>query len=374
MDLAVLDLPPGQALLDALRRALDGGPPILPLDPALPARQRDRLLAALRPDEPIHPDVAVVIATSGSTGAPKGVELEAKALDASARASLARIGAQPGDRWLCCLPTSHIAGIQVLVRALVLGNDPLILDRFDVAAVAEAEATHVSLVPTMLLRLLNAGVDVARFSCILLGGAGAPAELLDRARAAGARIVTTYGMTETAGGCVYDGRPLDGVDACVEQDGRIRIRGPVLARGYRHRPDLDAEAFHDGWFLTHDLGRWAPDGRLEVLGRADDVIVTGGESVAPAAVAGLLTEHPGVAEAAVIGRCDPEWGQRVVAVVVPADPRQPPALDALRRFVAGRATGAHAPRELILVDALPLLGSGKLDRAALVGKVTPAIG
>jgi o-succinylbenzoate---CoA ligase len=373
MNPVVLGLPPGPALFDALRRALDGGPAILPVDPRLPLQARNRLLAALRPDEPVDPDVALVIATSGSTGAPKGVELTAAALQASAKASLARIGAQPGDRWLCCMPTHHIAGIQVLVRALVLGTDPLILDRFDVTAVTETEATHVSLVPTMLLRLLDAGVDVARFRCILLGGADAPPRLLDRARAAGARIITTYGMTETAGGCVYDGRPLDGVEVtlsrCEEdrnqrdpragESGRIRIRGPVLCRRYRARPDLDAEAFHDGWFATHDLGRWAPDGRLEVLSRIDDVIVTGGENVAPAAVATLLAEHPGVAAAAVVGRPDPEWGQRVVALVVPADPRQPPALEGLRRFVAERATAAHAPRELVLVDALPLLPSGK---------------
>ncbi|MGH8903648.1 MAG: AMP-binding protein [Egibacteraceae bacterium] len=371
--LVVLELPPGSALADALRTALGGGPAILPLDPGLPPHERNRLLTALRPDAPIHPDVAVVIATSGSTGASKGVELTAAALEASARASLARLQAQPGDRWLCCLPTSHIAGIQVLVRALMLGTDPLIHQRFDIAAVAEADATHVSLVPTMLLRLLDAGVDVARFGCILLGGADAPAGLLDRARAVGARIVTTYGMTETAGGCVYDGRPLDGVDVRVGEDGRIRVRGPVLARGYRGRPLLDAEAFRDGWFCTADLGRWAPDGRLEVLGRADDVIVTGGENVAAATVAGLLAEHPDVAEAAVVGRRDREWGQRVVAVVVPADPCEPPALDALRRFVAERATGAHAPRELVLVDALPLLPSGKLDRAALVGEVRPQL-
>lgn len=371
--LITLALPSGPALLDALRGALDGGPAILPLPASKP--EQDLVRAALRPDELVHPEVAVVIATSGSTGVPKGVELTAVALQASAAASLARIGARPDDRWLCCLPTSHIAGIQVLVRALVLGTEPVILPRFEPMAVATAEATHVSLVPTMLLRLLDAGVDLARFRCILLGGASAPPALLDRARAADARIVTTYGMTETAGGCVYEGRPLDGVEVAIRREGvggdtpdghgHIDLRGPVLFRGYRGRPDLDAVAFRQGWFRTPDLGRWTPDGRLTVLGRADEVIITGGENVAPVAVAGILAEHPAVAEATVVGRPDHEWGQRVVAIVVPRDPRQPPSLDALRGFVAERGSPAQAPRELVLVDRLPLLRSGKVDRAAL---------
>ncbi|MGH8933723.1 MAG: AMP-binding protein [Egibacteraceae bacterium] len=362
MAVAVLDLPPGVELLGALRQALDGGPAILPLDPRLPGAQRERLLAALRPGDPVHPDVAVVLATSGSAGTPKGVELTGKALYASAEASLARLGATSRDRWLCCLPPSHIAGVQVLVRALVLGTEPVIHPRFDPADVARADATHISVVPTMLLRLLDAGVDVARFDGILLGGASTPPRLLARARAAGARIVTTYGMTETAGGCVYDGRPLDGVEVELAPDGLIRIRGAVLARGYRCAAD---ELLSDGWFQTSDLGSMSGDGRLQVLGRADEMIVTGGENVAPDAVAALLTEHPDVRDAAVVGRPDPEWGHRVVALVVPANPTQPPTLDLLRRFVTAHATAAHAPRELVLLDALPLLPNGKLDRAAL---------
>jgi O-succinylbenzoic acid--CoA ligase len=368
MTVAVLDLPAGPELLGALRRALDGGPPILPLDPRLPGPQRHRLLAALRPDAPAHPDVAVVIATSGSTGQPNGVELTRAALLASAEASLARLEATTRDRWLCCLPTSHIAGIQVLIRALILDTQPVIHERFDPAAIAEAEGvTHISLVPTMLQRLLDAGVDVGRFDRILLGGADAAPGLLARARAAGARIVTTYGMTETAGGCVYDGRPLDRVEVAIAADHRIRIRGPVLFHRYRnHNHDHSpGDRLVDGWFDTADAGRWRDGGRLEVLGRADDMIVTGGENIAPAAVAAILSEHPQVADAAVTARPDPEWGQRVVAIVVPADPGCPPSLEALRGLVAEQATPAHAPRELVLADALPLLPSGKLDRAAL---------
>lgn len=385
--LHALLLPPGGPLVAGVAAALDGsGPAVAPLDPAAPAASIRRLLAALRPAAVVTPDgvqqyedavpvdatTAAVVTTSGSTGEPKAVELPVAALVASARATLSRVDARAGDRWLLALPPWHVAGLQVIVRSLVAGTDPVVLPRFTVDGVAEHAAEHTALVPTMLRRLIAEQVDLSAFRTVLLGGAAPPAELLAAARAAGMRVVTTYGMTETCGGCVYDGEPLDGVRVAVDADGAIRLGGPVLASGYRLRPEWTGRSFAGGWFHTTDLGRLTVDGRLEVLGRADDVVVTGGEKVAPQAVADLLSTHPAVAEVAVVGRPDPQWGQRVVAVVVPSDPAAPPTLAELRRHV-GRSAPRHlAPRELLLVERIPMLASGKPDRAALAGPASPA--
>lgn len=366
-----LRLPPGPAFVEALDAVWADGDAVLPLAPDLPGPAVRRALVAFRPDriiddagehpvddgEPVRPGTALVVATSGTTGEPKGVELGHAALLASARASLERLRAGPGDRWLCCLPLTHVAGLQVLVRSRLLGTLAVVQPRFDPAAVASADATMVSLVPTMLRRLLDAGVDVRRFRAILLGGAAPPAELLDRAREAGARVIVSYGMTETCGGCVYDGVPLGGVEAALGEEGTILLRGPVLLSGYRGR--AEAPLFDDGWFRTADRGRWTADGRLEVLGRVDDVIVTGGYNVAAGGVATLLREHPRVADAAVAGRPDAELGQRVVATIVPRDPDRPPTLAELRAFVAERLAPYAAPRELTLVDALGRSALGK---------------
>ncbi|MDQ3538592.1 MAG: AMP-binding protein [Actinomycetota bacterium] len=376
--LIAVQLPPGASQAAAITAVWDAGDAVLPLDPQLSEQSRDAVLAALRPEHLLddrglrdlpapartEAGVAAVILTSGSTGAPKAVELTSAALDASAAASLARIDAVPDDRWLCCLPLHHIAGLQVLVRARRARSAAVVHPGFDVAAVAaEPAVTMVSLVPTMLQRLLDAGADVSRFRRVLLGGAAPAPDLLARARRAGARIVVTYGMTETGGGCVYDGRPLDGVEVAVDADGRIRLRGPVLFRGYRGEPAATNQALRDGWLGTADLGRLTADGGLQVLGRADDVIITGGENVRAGEIAAALAEHPAIDEAAVVGRPDPEWGQRVVAFVVA--PGVAPALDEVRTFVRARLSGAHAPRELVVVDRLPRLASGKVDRLAL---------
>jgi o-succinylbenzoate---CoA ligase len=389
-------------MLEALPAALDGsGPAILPLDPAQPPARLAALLEALAPASietpegtkrlaPVTPggapgpgtrpgmpgvreDVALVIATSGSTGQPKGAELTAAALLASARASLRRIGARGGQRWLCCLPVFHVAGVQVLVRSLLAGAEPVISTRIDADLLGGAagqdlaggDGGYVSLVPTQLRRLLDAGAPVQSFRAILLGGAAPPAGLLARARSAGARVITTYGMSETCGGCVYDGIPLDGVRADVGSDGRIRLAGPVLFSGYRLRPDLTAAAMDGGWFVTSDLGSVDAGGRLAVLGRADDLINSGGEKVVAAQVEAVLASCTGVREAIVVGVPDPEWGERVTALVVPADPAAPPGLDLLRAHARASLPGYAAPRGLVLLAEIPLLPSGKPDRAAM---------
>jgi o-succinylbenzoate---CoA ligase len=372
-------------LMEALGAALDGtGPALLPVDPRLPAGRVTALLRALRPatletpdgpqrldpgDSPgVAPGTAVVIATSGSTGEPKGVELSAAALRHSARASLDRIGARPGEAWLSCLPPSHVSGLQVFVRSLLSGAAPAVLDRLTAQRAASAGATYVSLVPAQVRHLLDepGGREaLAGFRAILLGGAAAPAGLRAEAAAAGARVITTYGMSETCGGCVYDGQPLAGVSVRTGPDERIRLAGPVLFSGYRGRPGLTAAALEDGWFVTSDIGEVDAAGRLAVRGRADDMINTGGEKVSADEVASVLEDCPGVREAVVVGRPDPEWGERVTAIVVPADPAAPPGLDVLRGFARGRLPDYAAPRAVVVVPAVPLLSSGKPDLRAL---------
>jgi o-succinylbenzoate---CoA ligase len=383
-------------MLEALAAALDGtGPAILPLDPDLPRPRLAALIEAFAPSViessdglernasapsgggqagGVGPDTALVIATSGSTGEPKGTELSAAALLASARASLRRIGAGPGERWLCCLPAFHIAGIQVLVRSLVAGAEPVVVSKLEPGALAASGCAHVSVVPTQLRRLVDAGDDLTVVATILLGGAAPGTGLVAAARAAGASVVTTYGMSETCGGCVYDGVPLDGVSVDVGADGRIRIAGPVLFSGYRLRPDLFAAAREGRWFVTSDLGAFGPSGELLVRGRADDVINTGGEKVVAAEVEAALGSCAGLREAVVVGRPDPEWGEVVTAVVVPADPSAPPLLADVRAHVRARLPGYAVPAALVLVPELPMLPSGKPDRAALRARTAGTLG
>ncbi|NUS07013.1 MAG: AMP-binding protein [Nonomuraea sp.] len=360
--------PPGPGLFTAIREALSGdGPAVLPLQPGHAREALETLRPTHVDGEPraggagVPGDVAVVIATSGSTGAPKGVLLSATALRASAAASLRRIEASKGERWLCCLPVSHVSGLQVLVRALLSDTEPIIHPSFDPRAVLGSGADHVSLVPTQLHRLVEMEADLSVFRTIVLGGAAPRAGLVERAVELGARVFTTYGMSETCGGCVYNGRPLYNVDLKIGADGLIRIAGPVLFSDYRFG---EPAAFDGDWFVTSDLGELT-GGRLRVLGRADDVVNTGGEKVVAAAVAAVLETHPAIAEVAVAGLPDPEWGEAVTAFVVPADPAAPPTLAQLRAFCRDRLPAYAAPRDLRLLPALPLLPNGKTDLVRL---------
>ncbi|WP_083752372.1 o-succinylbenzoate--CoA ligase [Saccharothrix sp. ALI-22-I] len=366
--------------LDQLRAALsrDRAPAPTPANATgSGAEGRSPVLVAQPSDQPRPPpqgwetEAVLAVGTSGSTGEPKTVLLGAEALTTSAELTHARLGG-PGT-WLLALPTTHIAGIQVLVRSIVAGTEPGVMDLaagFRASGFATTARTvlatpgrhYTALVPTQLARLVaieGPGLAAIRqFDAVLIGGAATPPALLERSRQLGVRVVTTYGMSETSGGCVYDGLPLDGVRVRLV-DGRIEVGGPVLALGYQ-----GGERFGE-WFRTGDLGRIRPDGTLEVLGRADDVIISGGENIAPAQVERALTAQAGVREACVVGLADPEWGQVVGAAVVPDDPSAPPDVDELCAAV-GEAVGRFAmPKRVVFVSELPQRGPGKVDRRAV---------
>ena len=300
-------------------------------------------------------DVRLVVETSGSTGAPKGVLLSRAAVLASVAATERRLGAS--GRWALVLPPSYVAGVQVICRSLVAGHEP-------VTEWPDEGTWFTSLVPTQLLRLLDSPEDIAALRTahtILLGGGPIDPGLRARGADEGLRLVATYGSAETAGGCVYDGLPLDGVAVAIGTEGRIRIAGPTLFDGYDGDPELTASALVDGWFLTSDAGRLDDDGRLTVLGRVDDTVVSGGVNVPAAAVAARLRRHPEVADAEVLGVPDPEWGQRVVAFVVGRIDREQ-----VRAWVAEEHPRSWAPQQVVVLDAIPRLGNGKPDRLALV--------
>jgi O-succinylbenzoic acid--CoA ligase len=300
-----------------------------------------------------------VVETSGSTGSPKRVRLSRPAVLASVHASARRLGGS--GRWLLALPASYVAGVQVVCRSLVAGHPPVLLEEHDSFAAAARDADFVSLVPTQLHRLLETDAAALRtFHTVLLGGGPIDPALRRRAADAGVRVVATYGSAETAGGCVYDGYALDGVAVAIDADGRVRIAGPTLFEGYDGDPALTEEALVDGWFRTADAGRLDDDGRLHVLGRLDDMVVTGGVNVPAPAVAARLREHPAVAAAEVLGVPDEEWGNRVVAFVVGGLD-----LDDARAWVGQQHPRSWAPRQVVALDALPLLPNGKPDRLRL---------
>lgn len=326
-------------------------------------------------------DEPLVVTTSGSTGRPKRVVLTREAVLASARATRARLGAE--GAWLLTLPAAYVAGAQVVCRSWLAGRAPVLAEAHPSFAEATAALlrTHpdaerfTSLVPTQLHRLLEEGADgtatsddlwaLRTFHTVLLGGGPVDPSLRARAEAAGVRVVATYGSAETAGGCVYDGVPLDGVGLALGASGRIRLAGPMLFEGYDGDPALTDEVLVDGWFHTSDAGRLDEDGRLRVLGRVDDVVVTGGVNVPGPAVAQRLRAHPALRAVEVVGVPDEEWGRRLVAFVVPADPDHVPSTQELRDWVAEDRPRSWAPRQVVVVADVPLLDNGKPDRLAL---------
>jgi o-succinylbenzoate---CoA ligase len=362
--LIALDLPGGPGFVDALRSAWDDGDAVLPVDGRLPHGVKVELLGELGAgrvvDErgstdldrgrPVDAGDALVVATSGSTGAPKGVVLTHDAVAASAEATSRRLAVDADrDHWLACLPLAHVGGLSVVTRALHTGTPLTVLPAFEVAAVDASDATLVSLVATAMRR-----IDTHRWRVIVLGGAHAPSDRPSNS-------VATYGMTETASGVVYDGEPLDGVEVRVV-DGELQLRCPMLLRCYRDGSDPRTDG---GWFPTGDLGELI-DGHVVVHGRRGDLIISGGENVWPEPVERILSAHPAIADVGIAGMPDPEWGSVVTAFVVPVAGSSTPSLDELRELVRRQLPAYCAPRNVVVVPALPRTTSGKLQRDRLV--------
>jgi O-succinylbenzoic acid--CoA ligase len=359
------------SLLPALEDALAGRAVVLPV-PADDERQTSLLTTSLRAGQPIDDDVAVVVSTSGTTGVPKGAMLTAMALTASAEATHRRLGG-PGA-WLLALPAYHVAGLQVLVRSVIAGTPPVAVSAgLDGLASAVASLApgrrYASLVAAQLDKALGdpaAAAALASLDAVLIGGGPMPHGVAERASAAGIPVVRTYGMSETAGGCVYDGVALDGVRVRID-NGRVVLGGVTLAKGYRNpvQPDPFGEP---GWFRTDDVGVIDDSGRLRVMGRVDDAISTGGLTVLPQLVEAALATHPAVADSAVFGIADDRLGQRVVAAVVVAPGCAAPTLAELRSHVVSTLPATAAPREIHVVDEVPRRGIGKVDRRALAAR------
>jgi o-succinylbenzoate---CoA ligase len=360
-------MPGGERFVDEVKRIWDSGDAVLPVDSRLPAKAAAQLLETMgaaaivdgngeRTQLPFARSTetgdALVMATSGSTGAPKGVVHTHASIQASARITSARLGVSAVDHWLACLPLSHIGGFSVISRALFTDAKLTVHPRFDADAVmqeAKNGVNCVSLVPTALKR-----VDAAAFKLVLLGGTAAPK---DRP----SNCVITYGSTETGSGIVYDRLPLDEVEISVDDNGQLLVKSPTLLRCYRDGTDPRTS---DGWYATGDAGTIDTNGRVSVFGRIAEVINTGGEKVWPAVVENALKTHPEVVEALVFGEADEDWGQRVVAHVELANNRTV-AGGELREHVKASLPAYAAPKIVRVVESLARTTNGKVDRRAI---------
>lgn len=366
-------------VLKALAAALHGEGPAVEI-----TASEDGTPVAVPVETPGFEDAAVVVRTSGSTGAPKATVLTVDELAASSMATA--IALRGEGQWLLALPLQYVAGVQVLVRSLFAGTRPWAMDLSNgftpeafTAAAEELTDTirFTSLVPTQLQRLLDSPSPqtlavLRRFNAILLGGAPAPARLLDAAREAGLKVVTTYGSAETCGGCVYDGSPLEGVRVMLDDHGRVLLGGDTVASGYLNAPEASADAFfeEDGtrWYRTNDLGELAADGTLTVLGRADDVIITGGVKASAAFIEAELEKFDGVSAAFVAGVPSREWGQAVAAYVA-VDDSSPESIEHYKALCQEKL-GALAPKTVLTTDGLITLPNGKPDRLAMIELLT----
>jgi o-succinylbenzoate---CoA ligase len=362
-ELVCLDMPCGPQMVDRIRRAWDDGDAIFPLDQRLPAPARANVMQAAKPTRvvtldqetritgtPVETGDAVVVATSGTTGQPKAAVLTLNAVTASARATSLRLGVTSSDKWLACLPPSHVGGLSVILRSILTDTPLIAVPAFTVEsydAAAREGATLVSLVSTALQR-----VDSAKYRTIILGGSRPPH---DRPL----NTVATYGMTETGSGVVYDGIPLENVEIEV-RDSIIYLRAPMLMRAYRTG---DSPFTNDGWFRTGDIGTFE-NGRLAVEGREGDLIISGGENVWPEDVEAAIRTSSLVNDVCVAGVPDREWGQVVIAWIVPCD--QSPSLEDIRSHVKETMPAHCAPRRIEIVSEIPRTSLGKPQRVELI--------
>lgn len=379
-ELVVIDLPPGPAWVELVNRLWLDEVPFLPLDHRLTDRERRAIVDRARPHfvrdlggetlladaAPVAPGVAIVMPTSGTAGEPKLVELHRVAVVVAVSRSAKRLGATPDAPWLCPITPAHIGGLLVLLRAAILGAPVTIHERFDPERLLRdgEGAAFASVVPTMVRRLVASDLGLHGLT-LLVGGDGIDDETADVARARGARVVTTYGLTETCGGFTYDGVPLEGMEVRLDPGDAIEVTGSTVMEGYRLDPAATGAAFTtDGWLRTGDLGA-IDDGHLSIHGRADHVIRTGAEKVWPEEVERALASHPKVGDVAVAGSPDQDWGSHVSAFVVPARSGDPPSLEELRAHGAERLARFKLPRELHLIGEIPRTPTGKVRRHAL---------